>query len=185
MGVAVPVEVDALVRAAQADPAAFALLYRRYVRQVYGYVYNRVRDHDDTEDITAQVFADVMAALPRYRERGEFAAWLFRITRRRCADHFRGHRAEEPLLPSDAVIDPFPDVDAAVDLAALSRRVLGMIARLDEDKQELCRLRFAAGLTYSEIGAVLGRQPAAVKMAIHRILDRLAETVEVSHDAAH
>lgn len=53
--------------------------------------------------------------------------------------------------------------------AELSRQ----LARLDEDQRELLRLRYAAGLTYREIGAVVEKREAAVKMAVRRLLGRL------------
>ena len=176
--------VDALVRAAQADPSRFAALYRRYVGPVHRYVFQRVRDRDEAEDITAQAFADALAALPRYRERGEFAAWLFRIVRRRCADHFR-RRPPQALGDRDVAFDPFGGLEAEIDRGALGRELRRLVDRLDPDKQELLNLRFAAGLTYPEIAAVLDRQPAAVKMAIHRLLDQMAEELEADHVHAH
>jgi RNA polymerase sigma-70 factor, ECF subfamily len=172
-----------MVRAAQANPAAFGPLYRRYVRPVHRYVCAQIGDRTAAEDITAQVFVDVLTSLPRYHERGEFTAWLFRIARRRIADHHRRRvrwgRREAPLDEDGQ--DPYPDLDAGLDLAPLQRTVLARIAQLDEDQQELIRLRFAAGLTFPEIGAILGRPADTVKMALHRLLDRLAREMEVNH----
>src|SRR5690606_23373838 len=87
----------ALVRAARGDPAAFAALYRRYVGPVYRYLYSRLGHAAEAEDLTAQVFSEALQALPRYRERKRFAAWLFAIARRRLADHYRRQRPSEPL----------------------------------------------------------------------------------------
>jgi DNA-directed RNA polymerase specialized sigma24 family protein len=48
-----------------------------------------------------------------------------------------------------------------------------LVAQLPAEKQELLRLRFAGGLTYAEIGAVVGRSEAATKMALNRLLRQL------------
>ena len=171
-------EGDALlVQEAQRQPAAFAALYRRYVGPVHRYIYSRVGSRADAEDLTAEVFAQALAALPRYRERGLFAAWLFAIARRIVAGHYRRGYAR-PLAPLDAAEaeaarDPDPLAVAlhGEALAALADR----LAALDEDAAELLRLRYAAGLTYREIGEVVGKREAAVKMAVHRLLGRLRE----------
>lgn len=62
-----------LVKAARRDPAAFAALYRRHVTPVYRYLYSRVGNTADAEDLTAQVFTEALEGLGRYREVGSFA----------------------------------------------------------------------------------------------------------------
>lgn len=167
-------ETDAtLVQEAQRRPAAFAALYTRYVGPVHRYIYSRVGSRADAEDLTAEVFAEALRALPRYRERGLFPAWLFAIARRKVAGHHRRSRPAQPL--EDAADAPAPQPDplaqalAHESFAELSRQ----LARLDEDQRELLRLRYAAGLTYREIGAVVEKREAAVKMAVRRLLGRL------------
>ena len=162
-----------LVQASRRDPAAFAALYRRYVTPIYRYLYSRVGQAAVAEDLTAQVFVAALEGLAGYRERGHFAAWLFTIARRKAADHFRRQR---PHLPLDEALDS--PAKAESPLAGLVRqealqRLATLVADLDEDQQELLRLRFAGGLSYGQIGAVVGRSEAAVKMAVHRLLRRL------------
>ena len=46
----------ALVEQAQHDPLAFGVLYERYVERIYAYIYHRVGNVQDTEDLTARIF---------------------------------------------------------------------------------------------------------------------------------
>lgn len=82
-------DIPAMVRHAQADPTAFAPIYHHYVTSVYRYVFSKIGNHMEAEDITAEVFMDELRQLPNYRERGYFTAWLFAIARRRIADFYR------------------------------------------------------------------------------------------------
>ena len=168
----------ALVRAAKRDRSAFAALYRRYVGRIYRYVYSRVGRKADAEDLTARVFTEALEGLDGYREQGEFSAWLFTIAHRRVVDHYRRKRPTRPLDEAlDTVGDgpnPLTEVVREERLEHLARLVEG----LDEEKQELLRLRFAGELTYREIGEIVGRSEGAVKMAIHRLLRRLEEAWE-------
>jgi RNA polymerase sigma factor (sigma-70 family) len=168
-----PDQDAALARVARRDPAAFAALYRRYVTPIYRYLYSRVGEAAAAEDLTAQVFIEALEGLAGYREQGHFAAWLFTIARRRAADYYRRRR---PHLPLDEALDS--PAGAESPLAGMVRRealqrLAALVARLDDDQQELLRLRFAGGLTYGQIGTVVGRSEAAVKMAVHRLLHRL------------
>jgi RNA polymerase sigma-70 factor, ECF subfamily len=165
------------VQKAQRDPAAFAALYRRYVTPIYRYVYSRVGNRNDAEDLTSQVFTEALASLAHYREQGTFAAWLFTIAARRIVDHYRQTR---PQLPLDAATDRPADGRSPLSQAIHNEKLAqlaGLISRLDQDRQELLRLRFAGDLTYAEIGHVTGRSEAAVKMAMNRLLRRLQAMV--------
>jgi RNA polymerase sigma-70 factor (ECF subfamily) len=178
-------EEDAsLVRAAQRDPAAFAPLYQRYVTPVYRYIYSQVGNAADAEDLTARVFTKALEGLHRYREQGNFAAWLFTIACRKVADHYRRQRPHVPLNEAlDSPAERGNPLTYVVQEEAL-QRLAALVAKLDEQKQELLRLRFAAGLTYGEIGELVGRSEAAVKMAVHRLLRQLEAQWEESDEQA-
>ena len=76
-----------LVQAAQRDRSRFADLYEANFERVYAYVVRRVRDRDEAQDVTADVFHLALKSLPRFEWRGvPFAAWLFRIAANEIAD---------------------------------------------------------------------------------------------------
>jgi len=170
-----------IVQAARHDSSAFVPLYRRYVNPVYRYLYSRVGNSDDAEDLTSQVFIEALTGLASYREQGRFAAWLFTIARRRLIDHYRQFPPQQPLsrVINQSAADPSPLGQVAHNEALT--HLASLVAHLDDDKQELLRLRFAADLTYAEIGRLVGRSEAATKMAIHRLLRQLEESWEVDH----
>jgi len=157
------------------DPAAFAELYRRYVRRVYRYLYSHVGEAAEAEDLTAQVFTAAWESRHRYQEQGAFAAWLFRIARNKIADHFRSRRPQVSLEGDDPPLkvdwDPLGQLVHSESLQQMSC----LVNRLQPKEIELLRLRFAADLTYAEIGAALGQSEAASKMAVRRLLDRLQD----------
>lgn len=172
-----------LVEAAQRDRTAFAPLYRRYVTPVYRYLYSRTGNQAEAEDLTAVVFTEALEKLGRYREQGHFAAWLFTIAQRRLIDLYR--RNQRPLLPLNEALDkPTEGRDLPAQIAHCQRleQLATLLEQLDEEKQELLRLRFAGELTYQEIGQTTGRSEAAAKMTIHRLLRQLEAEWEECHD---
>ena len=93
-----------LVQAAQRDRSRFADLYEANFERVYAYVVRRVRDRDEAQDVTADVFHLALKNLPRFEWRGvPFAAWLFRIAANEIADRSksvarrRAHELENSL----------------------------------------------------------------------------------------
>ncbi|MEO0249985.1 MAG: sigma-70 family RNA polymerase sigma factor [candidate division WOR-3 bacterium] len=169
-----------LIRAAQEDLRQFAPLYEQYLDRIYRYIAARVGDGTMAEDLTSEVFLKALENLSRYRPSAPFAAWIFTIAHHTVASHFRQRPVmigyHEPFFDRASSGNVFPPQREGPDddLAQLHQ----LLARLDEEDRELLRLRFAGGLTYREAAMVLGRSPGAVKMATHRLLQRLRHEME-------
>ncbi len=163
-----------LVDAARRDPAAFSTLYRRYATPVYRYLYQRVGNCAEAEDLTSQVFTDVLQGLIHYRERGNFTAWLFTIARHKAIAAYRSQRRNIRLEEAEEIPGPAEDPLDRVVYNEQMVKMAALFSSLKENQRELLRLRFSAGLGYAEIGAVLGRSQAAVKMALIRLLHKLS-----------
>jgi len=169
-----------MIQAAQESLAGFKQLYLKWLHSVYRYFYYRVGNVKDAEDLTSQVFLKVYEELPRYRERGRFAAWLFTIAQNKANDFFRRDFREVPLESIDPV-DGTPDLLLQAVHSDQIQRLNRLIRSLPEGEQELIRLRFVADLGYREIGEVLGRKEDAVRKSIQRLLARLQSQLETSH----
>ncbi len=170
-------DIPSLVRDAKADPRAFGRLYDHYVQPVYRYLYSRVGTAHDAEDLTSQTFLAALEHLSRYQERGQFAAWLFRIARSKLMDHLRGNRYDPGL---EAAEQRGAEGDALMQLVHSEdiRCLRSLIRRLDREEQDLIRLRYVAELTFAEIGDLLGKTEEAVKHSLYRLLARLKSQME-------
>ena len=169
-------DLDA-VRAAQADRAAFATLYRRYLDRVYGYAFYQLGDHHDAEDATERTFMAALAALAGFRDTGStFRAWLFRIAHNTIANAHRSRARRPTIALPDGWDRPATDADPArlVGRGEELREVLRLIDQLPEDRRQVVLLRFVDELTSREIGIVLDRSEGAVRVLLHRALRELA-----------
>jgi RNA polymerase sigma-70 factor, ECF subfamily len=164
---------------ADADSRLVAL-YRDHLAGVYRYVFSRVGNRQDAEDITAQVFMAAVDAIASASPPREPGAWLLTIARRRLADHFRRRRPTATLDDVGEVLDAGADPMRGIMAGEEMARLDAILADLPETDLELLRMRFAAGLTYGEVARVLGRTEGAIKMAVHRLLRRMALNWEVS-----
>ncbi len=171
---------SALVRRSQnGDADAYAELYRRYLTPIYKYVFRRVGGNSSVaEDLTSQVFLEALNNLSTYRERGRFIAWLFTITRRRLVDSYR----KQETSSLEDVPESLLGISDEHEVRENRNRLKHLLSALDEEKRELLRLRFSAELSFADIAAVLGKNEAAVKMSLYRILDGLREQWEVDYE---
>ena len=170
-------DIPALVIAARNDPAAFGRLYDRYVQSIYRYIYSHVGNAHEAEDITSQTFMAAYESLARYRERGQFSAWLFRIAQSKMNDHFRRTRREVGLEAAGEILEREDALGTLIRAEELTR-IRSIISHLDKDEQELIRLRYVADLSFVEIADLLGRREDAVKKSVYRLLARLKSQLE-------
>src|ERR1700676_4071453 len=82
-----------LIEAAQRDRSRFAELYENNFERVYAYVARRVRDRDEAQDLTADVFHSALANLAKFEWRGApFSAWLYRIAANAIVDRSKSSK---------------------------------------------------------------------------------------------
>src|SRR5581483_6659291 len=131
------------VRASGGDVSAFGLLYDRHVATIYRYVYYRVRDDAEAEDLTSDVFMRALKAMPRYEPRQAFLAWLYRIARNAVID--RARRGKRQVSFEDALDHPAADQIVEPDVELLSRSdsdtLRKALAKLTPLQQEVIVLR--------------------------------------------
>ena len=176
-----PESESALIERAKQDPEAFGELYERYVDRIYNYIYYRVGNAHDAEDLTARLFYRVLKALPRYVDRGApFASWLYRIAHNLVANFHRDRRRRPSLSIDDLpLISNWREAPEQVAEQHDEERTLWQaINALSEDRRELLTMKFGEGLSNAQIGKMMGRTEGAIKSLYHRTLISLREELE-------
>lgn len=163
------------IRAAQMNPAAFSLLYERYVDAVYGYCLIRLGNPMDAEDAAALVFQRAFEAASRFKSgQGSVRAWLFAIAHNTVANAHRGRRPHRPIEDAARVADGQPSPDDQAIRAEERARLQFALSRLTGDQRSVIELRMA-GLSSAEVAQAMNKSVAAVKMLQLRAIDRLQE----------
>ncbi|MEZ4727269.1 MAG: RNA polymerase sigma factor [Caldilineaceae bacterium] len=162
-----------LARVAGQDHAAFTLLYQRYIKRVYAYLYSRVGNVQDAEDLTTITFMAALAQIQQYRGEGSFAAWLLGIAYHKSIDLHRKTRASAPLAVASEFPDPTPSPDEMVLQQVQREELARALHSLTPERAEAIALRFFGELSNAEVATVMGKGEAAVKMLVHRGLQEL------------
>jgi RNA polymerase sigma-70 factor, ECF subfamily len=170
----------ALRRAQAGDELGFVELWRALQPRLLRYL--RIAIGEPAEDVAAETWFQVVRDLPDFRGDGpKFRAWLFVVARNRAVDQARqaGRRLEVSTELTDLLDTPAGSDTALEALTWLdTERALAVIATLPRDQAEAVALRVIAGLTPRQAGAVLGKRPGAIRIAVMRGLRRLGEQLD-------
>jgi RNA polymerase sigma-70 factor (ECF subfamily) len=170
----------ALERSIQGDSEAFSILYERYVRRIYNYIYYRTGNQADAEDLTERVFYRALGNIRSYIMRGvPFSAWLYRIAHNLVANWYRDNsrNREVPLedreMPINRALHPEHEI---IDYQE-REKLLSAIRKLPEDRQQLIILKFVEHLSNNEVAVIMGRSEGAIKSLYHRTLLALRDDI--------
>jgi RNA polymerase sigma-70 factor (ECF subfamily) len=173
--------VSAALRAAQlGDEHAFRLVYRDIQPRLLRYL--RVLVADDAEDVASETWLQIARDLATFRgELDEFRGWATTIARHRALDHLRRQRRRPqtgaPFEELAHLAANYDTAEAALE-AIDTDTALDLIATLPPDQAEAIYLRVVIGLDAKTAGQILGKRPGAVRVAVHRGLNRLAARLD-------
>jgi len=166
---------DALVIQVRQNPARFVELYQLYQQRIYTYHLSRTCNPNEAEELTSQTFLAALENLDHYNEKRSFGGWLFGIAQHKRADFYRKLYRELPLekAENEPAPDPSPEEQAVshLDMAAVARG----LQQLPANQVEALSLRIFGGLSTAQVGKLMGKSEAAVKMLVLRGLRNLQQ----------
>lgn len=167
-----------LAEKAANSAAAFGELYQRSYERIYNYVRYRVSDRETAEDLTAQVFEQLLLHIGEYdAEKAPFDAWLFGFARNMVNRH---HRAQQRRrwLSLDAIRglrDKGKEVEEMVIQSENKTRMLEALKSLNGRQRDLLGLKFGAGMNNRQIAALTGLSESNVGVILYRAIHHLRE----------
>jgi RNA polymerase sigma-70 factor (ECF subfamily) len=176
-----PLAAD-LSRTAGGDESALARLYDATSAQVFGWTLRILRDRQEAEEATVDVFSQVWRQARSYdASRGTVSAWILTLARSRAIDHLRSRqrrgRHEGPAERLDAVADGGADPLSATVGADRAARVRKALLALPADQRKVIEAAFFGGLSHTEVAEALGQPLGTVKTRIRNGLATLRRTL--------
>ena len=144
--------------------AALAALYNEYYDRIARYIFVRLGERTEAEDLAGEVFLKALESLESYKERGvPMRSWLFKIAHNLVVDYIR-RAAKRKTVPIDTVevvaeSDPQALAETSIQLA----RLASALKQLNPAQRQVIELRFFGGLTSEEAGRILDKSSGAVR----------------------
>src|SRR3990170_3669233 len=159
-------------------PGRFEQVYGEHVVGIYRFIYARVGNRPDAEDLTAQVFVRAVEQLDTTRQPGQIAAWLYRVAQNAIADYWRAFY-RLPVVGVDHVAPGWEPADDGQEpesppdeRAAL--RVQAVLRRLPDRYRRVLELRFLQRMSVAETAHEMGITSGSAKVLQYRALRKAA-----------
>ena len=175
-----PTDAELVDRGRSGDDAALGALVRRHHAAAFRVARSITHDDDTAQDVVQDAFLKAFRALKNFRGDASFRTWLLTIT----ANEGRGALRKSKRLKETALDDVGPvrstevsPADATV-LADEASRARTMLERLPEKQRLSVGLRIDEGLSFREIGEVIGSSEGAARVNYFHGIRRLRELME-------
>lgn len=152
------------------------LVYEKYHRELYLYIYSLSRNHHIAEDLTQETFLKALLSLPE--EHGNIRAWLYMVVRNLFFNYrekaSRNVSLEEEMKRSDE------EKDLLANMIENERKLqlYQALKKLDMKKREILLLQYFGDLSQKEIAAVLHITPENVRVLAYRAKKELKKYME-------
>lgn len=172
-----PDDGQLLLRIAGGDARSFELLYRRYVRAVFGLALRKLGDRSRAEDAVQETFTAVWRSAGSYRpERGPAAPWLYAVARNAIVDRVRLRGDLPGEVPESESLEAGPA--EAAESSYVAWRVHRALEELPEHERDVLELAYWGDLSQSQVASFLGIPLGTVKTRTRAGLGRLADLLE-------
>lgn len=178
------VDLELVERHRYGDDRAFIEVYSRFEDMVYNLACRLAGNREEAADLTQEIFLRVFRHLGSFGGRSTLKTWIFRIAVNHCRDRLsRWHPLTQPIgeEAGEGVVifaDPSRGPEELAVAADDKRRVEQALACLPQVFREVVVLRDIEGLSYEEIGDVLGVRIGTVRSRIARGRDQLRTLLE-------
>lgn len=173
-----------LARVAQGESSGLNDLYDRYKTLVFSIALHVLRNREDAEEVTLDVFSKVWENAGDYTaKKATVKTWITAITRNRAIDLLRRRSIRFSAQNSgwtDACLDCMPasdDPSRSLEMAVAKKHVTDALAQLPVNQREALSLAYFRGFSHSQIAEELAEPLGTVKTRIRSALQTLRKTM--------
>jgi len=160
------------------DVQEFQTFYQENLGLIYRYIYSKVGNREEAEDLTSQTFIKAVRGMDHERDPHSIQKWLFQVARTTVADYWRTYyRVSVSSLDEllDAGWEGPIEEEPIISSVTPTERVHRILGALDERYREVLVCRFLLSLSIKETAARMGLTEANVKVLQYRALKRAAD----------
>lgn len=151
-------------------------LFSAYYKDIYRYLYSLCRDASLSEDLTSEVFLEVVKSIGGFRAESDVKTWLFSIARHRWFRYLRRKKRTIEAVELCELTERERESSVSTESALLEREITERIYALIDEEQERPRrvaLMRIEGYSFYEIGRAVGISESSARVTFFRTKEKI------------
>jgi RNA polymerase sigma factor (sigma-70 family) len=175
-------DAELMLALREGDLGSLGEIFQRHHGTVHALCYRLTMQADVADDLAQETFLRLMRYRESFRGDAKLATWLYRVARNVCSDHFQ-RRARDRAVDAQWSREAAMSRDAGESPGdEILERAL---AKLAPDRREALVLVRYHGLSYDEVAQVLGCEPGAARVRVHRAMKELRDIYRTLEQSDH
>ncbi len=152
------------------SPAYFSLLYRRYSGKVFSKCISLLKNEEQAQDATQEIFMKIFLNLAKFSGKSKFSTWVYSITYNFCIDYIRRKKKEKSIFSDEIenTAEPIEDVPDRELMEMELTRLKKVLNHIPTGDKAILLMKYQDELSIKEIAAILSKSESAIKMKIKR-----------------
>jgi len=174
---------EIISRVLSGDQQAYAELVTRYQNYVFTLAFRFTKNREDAEEVSQDIFVKAYRALADFKGNSKFSTWLYTIVNNTCITFLRKKKLQTYSLDKEGVFEAADSQESGLRANLIEQKskvamVNNAISLLNPDDAEIITLFYKSEQSLEEIAGILGVEPNAAKVRLHRARTRLKEKME-------
>ena len=159
------------------DPVAIETAVSEHYDEIYRFIYRKVGNQEDAQDITQDVFLKFVSNIHRYRECGKLKSYLFKLAINATTDYFRKKDTDLSLDEIDEMSDRSPSPLDNLTIKEDIQHIFKALNALPDFQSDVIILRFYHNLPFYDIAKITGCTVSTAKSRYRQGIEKMKKTI--------
>lgn len=153
----------------------FNLLVKAYQERVYWHVRKMIVDHDESNDLTQDIFIKVWSNLEKFRGDSKLFTWVYRIATNECLNFLQKKKRRYFLSLNDVAEELESKIDSGSDISGdeIQIKLQKALLKLPDKQRAVFNMRYFDEMKFTEISEVTGTSEGALKANYHHAVKKI------------
>lgn len=164
-----------MIQVREGDTGKLGLLFRRYHRPLFIFLFRMSSNKQESEDMLQTVFYRILKYRHTFSEHWDFRTWMYQLARNVLADT-RQKATRFKFDDIERIVNTFEEQSASEEQSEIDQQLTMLhfaLDRLKEEDKEVLILSRIQKMKYAQIATVLKISEGAVKVRVHRAMSEL------------